>query len=157
MYISILALYTFISAKFAVFTKYILVHGWVSEAEIILRNGKFPIDLLHSHICTLFFPSFIHLCDRPVHHLSCLTLVFLSSRERTENTACHKLFGGLFLLPWQCVYNSSALGLYLFLKAPLIHCWCLVLSLSHVLVKDGVLWLWQGRTYQALLLGAAAL
>lgn len=41
-----------------------------------------------------------------------------------------------FLLsPWQHVYNSLALRLYLLLKPPLIQSWHLVLCLSRVLVK----------------------
>lgn len=39
------------------------------------------------------------------------------------------------LSPWQSVFNSSALGLYLFFKPPLIQSWRLVLCLSQVLVK----------------------
>lgn len=65
----------------------------VSQTSV---NGKFPHGLLHSHLNALFLFS-IPLCHPPVHLLSCLTLVFVSSRERIENTTCHKLFRGLSL------------------------------------------------------------
>lgn len=40
----------------------------------------------------------IPLCHPPVCLLGCLTLVFVSSRERIENTTCHELFRGLSLV-----------------------------------------------------------
>lgn len=70
-------------------------------------NGKFPHDRLHSHLKAVFLFS-IPLCHPPVHLCSCLTSVFVSSRERIKNTTCHKLFGefslfllgGVFIIPW---------------------------------------------------------
>lgn len=75
----------------AVFTKCFRV--CVSQTSV---NGKFPHGLLHSHLNALFLFS-IPLCHPPVRLLSCLTPVFVSSREGIENTTCHKLFGGLSL------------------------------------------------------------
>lgn len=95
-----------------------------------------PHGLPHWHLNALFLFS-IPLCHSSARLHSCLTLVFVSSRERIENTTCHGLFAGLSLFSLlRRVYNSSALSLYLFFKLPLIpEAARLVLCLSQVLVK----------------------
>lgn len=71
---------------------YVFVGVWlhVSHSSV---NGKFPDGL--SSVLPHFFPF---LCHPPVRFLSCLTPVFVSSREGIENTTCHRLFGGLSLV-----------------------------------------------------------
>lgn len=122
----------------------VCVYACVSQNSL---DGKFPRGPLHSHLNALFLFS-IPLCHPPVRLLSCLTLVFVSSRERIENTTCHKLFRGPSpFSPWQRVYNSLALRLYLFLKPPLIQSRRLVLCLSPSPCKARNVWLWQAREY----------
>lgn len=60
-------------------------------------DGKFPFCSSSLSPLRLRSLSFIHLCRPSVHHLSCLTLMSVLSKERSENTACHRLFEGLSL------------------------------------------------------------
>lgn len=148
---SILALCT---NYLAVYKAYTCAWLSVSEDQTVSTNGKFPSDLLHSHLfLSLSFISVIPPFTTSVVWHS----FFLSSRERTENTACHKSFGGPFPVPWQCVYNSSALRL-LFIFESAAHPALVFGVMSQPRpCKSGILWLWQQRTYLTLLRGAAAL
>lgn len=79
------------------FIIYILWICWCVAACISHSrvNGKFP-DGLTSVLPHLF--SIPLSSPPPVRLFSCLTPVFVSSSEGIENTTCHRLFGGLFLV-----------------------------------------------------------